>query len=82
MTCGIEYKILGESDQRRMNELGQHVFHAFAAGSVEELAAALEVITLISLHPKTRRADQDFPRQVGSASQHSWRWVLSGDSDR
>jgi hypothetical protein len=55
-----------------MNKLGQHVFHAFAAGSVEELAAALEVITLISIHPKTRRADQDFPRQVGSASQHSW----------
>jgi hypothetical protein len=33
MTCGIEYKTLGESDQRRMSELGQHVFHAFAAGS-------------------------------------------------
>ncbi len=49
-----------------MNKLGQHVFHAFAAGSVEELAAALEVITLVSIHPKTRRADQDFPRQAGA----------------
>jgi hypothetical protein len=30
--------------------MNKHVFHAFAAGSVEELAAALEVITLVSIH--------------------------------
>jgi RsiW-degrading membrane proteinase PrsW (M82 family) len=65
MTCASKRPSV-KAISSRMNKLGQHVFHAFAAGSVEELAAALEVITLVSIHPKTRRADQDFPRQVGA----------------
>jgi hypothetical protein len=31
-------------NSNQMNKLGQRIFRAFAAGSVEELAAALEVI--------------------------------------
>jgi hypothetical protein len=31
-------------NSNQMNKLGQQIFRAFAAGSVEELAAALEVI--------------------------------------
>jgi len=49
MTCGINPQKM-KAISCRMNKLGQHVFHAFAAGSVEELAAALEVITLVSVH--------------------------------
>ena len=51
MTCGIHPQKM-KAISSRMNKLGQQVFHAFAAGSVEELAAALEVITLISTHLK------------------------------
>jgi hypothetical protein len=49
-----------------MNELRQQVFHTFAGGSVEEIAAALALIAAVSTHPKTRGADQNFPHPVGS----------------
>ena len=32
-----------KANSNQMNKLGQQIFRAFAAGSVEELAAALEV---------------------------------------
>jgi hypothetical protein len=52
-----------------MNELRQQVFHTFAGGSVEELAATLALIAAVSTHPKTRGADhKTFHVQVGSTN--------------
>jgi hypothetical protein len=39
----------------------------FAGGSAEELSAVLQLLHLISTHPKTKKAGRDFPHQAGSA---------------
>ena len=43
MACCINPQKM-KTNSNQMNKLGQQIFRAFAAGSVEELAAALEVI--------------------------------------
>jgi hypothetical protein len=44
------------------DDLRQDLSRAFAAGTAEELAVILQLLYLISLHPKTREADPDFSR--------------------
>jgi hypothetical protein len=53
-----------------MDHLRDQVLFAPESGSVEELAAVLGLLLLISTHPKIREAGSDFPRQAGLALQN------------
>jgi hypothetical protein len=53
-----------------MSKLRQ-ILNAFGGGSVEELAAGLQVVHLFSTHPKCCGAGPDFPDQAGSGSKHA-----------
>jgi hypothetical protein len=49
-----------------MNDLREQAFKAFATGTAEEPAATLARIAAVLTHPKTGRADHNFPHQAGS----------------
>jgi hypothetical protein len=53
-----------------VKELRRRLLAAFEFGTAEELAVALELVHLLSIHPKTREAGPDFAHRTGSALKH------------